>query len=51
MTLRGIILTPDGSRIYETEREGSVRDAAALGIDAAKELLARGGKDVFRNVA
>ncbi len=47
--LKGMILTPDGARIYETAREGSTSDAAALGKDAARELLERGGKDVFRH--
>jgi hydroxymethylbilane synthase len=48
LTLKGIILTPDGARVYETSREGSAAAAAALGKDAAQELLERGGKDVFR---
>jgi hydroxymethylbilane synthase len=51
LSMRGIILTPDGARIYETERTGSTKDAAALGADAARELLKRGGRDVFRHVA
>ncbi len=51
MTFKGIILTPDGARFYETDRKGSVKDAAALGTDAARELYDRGGKDVFRDVA
>jgi hydroxymethylbilane synthase len=51
LSMKGIILTPDGARVYETSREGSAGDAAALGRDAAQELLKRGGKDVFRNVA
>jgi hydroxymethylbilane synthase len=46
LSMRGIILTADGARIYQTERAGSTKDAAALGIDAARELLKRGGKDV-----
>jgi hydroxymethylbilane synthase len=51
VSLKGAILTPDGARIYETERNGAVVDAAALGIDAAREAYKRGGKDVFRHVA
>lgn len=49
VSLKGMILTPDGARVYETAREGSASDAAALGRDAAQELLERGGKDVFRH--
>lgn len=51
ISFKGVILTPDGARIYETERKGDVKDAVALGKDAAHELFERGGKDVFRNVA
>ncbi|MGA8772447.1 MAG: hydroxymethylbilane synthase, partial [Rhodomicrobium sp.] len=51
ISFKGVILTPDGARIYETERKGGVKDAVALGKDAAHELFDRGGKDVFRNVA
>ncbi len=48
VSFKGIILTRDGARLYETGREGNVSDAAALGKDAAKELLRRGGKAVFQ---
>ncbi|MGO8780992.1 MAG: hydroxymethylbilane synthase, partial [Rhodomicrobium sp.] len=49
VSMKGMILTPDGARVYETSREGSAGEAAALGRDAARELLERGGKDVFRH--
>ena len=48
LSMKGMILTTDGARVYETSREGAVADAEALGRDAAQELLERGGKDVFR---
>jgi hydroxymethylbilane synthase len=51
IAFKGMILTLDGARVYETEREGSASDAVALGRDAARELFRRGGKDVFRHVA
>jgi hydroxymethylbilane synthase len=51
LTLKGMILTPDGVRVYETSREGNVSRAAALGKDAARELLERGGKDAFRQAS
>ena len=47
ISMKGMILTLDGARAYKTSREGSARDAAALGKDAAHELLAKGGKNVF----
>ena len=51
LTLKGMILTPDGAHIYETTREGSIAEAARLGKDAAWELLERGGKDVLRQAS
>ncbi len=51
LSLKGAILTLDGARLYETSREGSSADAAALGRDAARELFKRGGKDVFRQAS
>jgi hydroxymethylbilane synthase len=44
---RGIIIAPDGSRSFETTREGGVADGEALGADAGNELRARGGSDFF----
>jgi hydroxymethylbilane synthase len=51
LSFRGMILTLDGARAYETERQGAAKDAAALGLDAAQELLRLGGADLFRDVA
>ncbi len=51
VSFRGMILTPDGARVYETSRNGLAADAAAMGLDAARELYRQGGKDVFRHVA
>ncbi|MDP1625882.1 hydroxymethylbilane synthase [Parvibaculum sp.] len=47
MRLRTMILTPDGSEIHETEREGLASDAIALGIDAGEELKSRAGPHFF----
>ncbi len=44
---RGLIIKPDGSELHETAREGSAKDAAALGADAGRELRSRGGPDFF----
>ncbi|MFQ5626267.1 MAG: hydroxymethylbilane synthase, partial [Methyloligellaceae bacterium] len=43
LRFRGQILTPDGSVSHEIGREGSSSDGAAMGADAARELLMRGG--------
>lgn len=48
LTLRGMILTPDGREAHETSREGSGGDAASLGSDAAAELLRRAGPNFLR---
>lgn len=39
--LRGLLLSVDGSEWVETEREGPVRDAAALGDDAGRDIQGR----------
>jgi hydroxymethylbilane synthase len=45
---RGMIIRPDGSDAHETNRSGHVRDAAALGADAGRELKGKGGPDFFK---
>ncbi len=47
---RGLIAKPDGSACFETEREGAVSDAAALGADAGTELKRRAGPNFFAPV-
>jgi hydroxymethylbilane synthase len=44
---RGLIAKTDGSLTFETTREGSAGDAAALGADAGGELKQRGGANFF----
>jgi hydroxymethylbilane synthase len=44
---RGLIAKPDGSEAFETQREGTVADAFALGEDAGRELKERAGADFF----
>lgn len=50
MRLRGMVLTPDGSEVIETEREGLASDAALLGADAGEELKSRAGPHFFSGV-
>jgi len=45
--LRGLIVKPDGSESFATERRGAAGDAAALGEDAGRELRGRAGADFF----
>jgi hydroxymethylbilane synthase len=44
---RGLIARPDGSEVHETQREGDVAEAFALGEDAGRELKERAGPDFF----
>ena len=44
---RGLIISPDGTELYDTTREGARTDAAALGADAAQELRERAGEKFF----
>jgi hydroxymethylbilane synthase len=45
---RGLIARPDGSRFFDTEREGAAADAVLLGADAGRELRERAGADFFQ---
>ena len=47
MRIRGQIVKPDGSQLFEATREGMLADAARMGFDAGTELRIRGGKDFF----
>ncbi|HEX7775549.1 MAG TPA: hydroxymethylbilane synthase [Parvibaculum sp.] len=47
LTLRGMILTPDGGEVIETMREGLASDAAAIGADAGREIKGRAGPHFF----
>lgn len=47
LSMRAMILTPDGSEVIETSREGLASDAASLGRDAGEELKRRAGPHFF----
>ena len=47
LSLRAMILTPDGSEVIETSRNGLASDAVALGVDAGEELKSRAGPHFF----
>lgn len=47
MLLRGLIASPDGARVYETERRGPATEARAMGRDAGRELLELAGPGFF----
>jgi hydroxymethylbilane synthase len=50
LCFRGMILKPDGSESFEVARTGAAADAAKLGDDAGRELLARAGPDFLAGV-
>lgn len=47
LRLRAMILTPDGSEVLETSRDGLASDAVAMGVDAGRELKGRAGPHFF----
>jgi hydroxymethylbilane synthase len=50
LRFRGQILLPDGSQAHETERSGPASDAAAMGRDAAQEVLRRAGPEFMAQI-
>jgi hydroxymethylbilane synthase len=48
VTLKGIIIKPDGSEAHEIEAHGPFEKAESIGAEAGAELLRRGGADFFR---
>lgn len=51
IALHGMILTPDGSALYETRLDGPEGEAAALGTACADVLLAQAGPGFFEGWA
>ena len=48
LTLRGLILSPDGRQAHAARRQGAPADGPAMGRDAAAELLGRAGPDFLK---
>jgi hydroxymethylbilane synthase len=47
LSMRGIIVRPDGSAAHEAERQGSVDDAGSIGAEVGAELRRAGGPGFF----
>lgn len=47
LSLKALIVRPDGSELYEASRAGPASDAEAMGADAANELRGRAGPGFF----
>ena len=45
--IRGIVASPDGTAFLESSTEGEAAEAAALGRDVAKQLLAAGAAEIL----
>ncbi len=48
LTLRGVVLPPDGSVRVEAETSGAMLDAESIGQSVANELRSRGAEDLLR---
>lgn len=49
VTFHAIVLKPDGSQVFETRSSGPAADAAALGLAAGRDLLAKLPADFFKD--
>ena len=50
LSLRGVVVSPDGGRIVRAAASGSCADAEALGRHVADELLSAGAGDILADV-
>ncbi len=50
VTVRGIVVSPDGTRAAHGTARGSARDAVQVGIAAAEQLLADGAGEILAEV-
>jgi hydroxymethylbilane synthase len=48
--LRGLVGSPDGSRILKAEARAPRENSQALGVEVAKQLLAQGAREILREV-
>ena len=50
LRFRGLVLNPEGSEWHEIERRGRPEDAASIGAEAGRELLALAGPDFLSSL-
>ena len=48
--LRALVGAPDGSQMVRGERRGPAAEAERMGVELAEELLARGAREILREV-
>merc|ERR1712137_281905 len=44
---QGMVISPDGVRVFKVERTGPVAEAFAIGFDAGKEVRSQAGEAFF----
>lgn len=50
VSVRGVVISPDGSRIASGAATGSVADSERLGAAVAEQLLREGAGDILADV-
>jgi len=50
LTLRGLVIAPDGSRSARAEVSGPSERASAVGVEAAEQLLERGAAPILEAI-
>jgi hydroxymethylbilane synthase len=48
--LRGLVATPDGSRVLKGEARGDANKARQMGLDLAQELIQKGAGEILRDL-
>ena len=51
LSLEGFLGMPDGSRVVRERASGTVDEAAKIGADLGRRLLAAGGAEILRDLA
>jgi len=50
LSVRGLVITPDGSRVVTAERSGVSEEAERMGAEVAEEVLRSGGAEILDSV-
>lgn len=50
LTLRGLVASLDGKRVYQLEKTGSAMDASLLGAEMGKEILGMGADKILQGI-
>ncbi len=50
LSVRGVVISPDGTRMIDGNSQGAAADAERLGVEVADQLLRRGAGDILADV-